>query len=231
MFPAQPALHREGPFVLLSRSELPPNSRQAPVQPGPAHPRYMVELGRTARHNVQVNRAAPARVHGSGQAVMYPVWEGTLPLITSRMVLIVRPNDFFYAALGPISRSSPPRHARVPLPVCLSSLCIEVLPPSGAPSHLVPLCRENAVKLPSAGPPQGCETRQRRTHQSPHHRPRDPIESRIPYLVHRLHYSGSQYTQILAHNFPHMARRVCPRLVLPGPPFREISFGCHRVTQ
>lgn len=120
MFPAQPALHREGPFVLLSRSELPPNSRQAPVQPGPAHPRYMVELGRTARHNVQVSRAAPARVHGSGQAVMYPVWEGTLPLITSRMVLIVRPNDFFLRGTGahlPLLPSSSGQGPS-PCPVC-----------------------------------------------------------------------------------------------------------------
>lgn len=222
-----PALHREGPICpvvpLRTPAEFPPGPQ---FQPGPAQRRVHGCARPQSTSQCTGEPGIPANSTLSGQANMYPVCEATLPLITSpysikSFVLIIFTRHWAHLPLLPSISFLVSQSVSLPVVVPVHTQYYVL---RKSPSHLVPLCRENAVKLPSAGPPQGCETRQRRTHQSPHHRPRDPIESRMGV-------QSAQYTQILAHNLPHMARRICPRLVLPGPPFRELSFGCHRVTQ
>lgn len=153
-----PSLHcTEGPICpivpLRTPAEFPPGPQSSPAQPRPVHAhgrqrstsQCTSEQGGPAKEYMAW-AGYPAPVWVPGQSTAHHVQYSVKPFVL--IILGIH-------GTGPISRSSPP--GPVPLPVVP---VVPVLPPPCAPSHAVPLCRENAVKLPSEGPPQGCETRQ-----------------------------------------------------------------------
>lgn len=79
-----PALHREGPICpvvpLRTPAEFPPGPQ---FQPGPAQRRVHGCARPQGTSQCTGEPAIPANSTSSGQANMYPVWEATLPLITS----------------------------------------------------------------------------------------------------------------------------------------------------
>lgn len=83
-----PALHREGPICpvvpLRTPAEFPPGPQ---FQPGPAQRRVHGCARPQGTSQCRGEPGIPAKGTLSGQANLYPVWEATLPLITSRMVL------------------------------------------------------------------------------------------------------------------------------------------------
>lgn len=160
-----PALHREAPFVLLSRSELPPNSRQAPstARPSPGRVHGCARPQSASRCTGEASR--PARVHGLGRLTCTPsgkqLYRSSPPIWywygVKSFVLIIFTRHWAHLPLLPSLLAGPSpcrRPCRVLCPVC-------------APSHLVPLCRENAVKLPSEGPPQGSRVRDETVQNAP----------------------------------------------------------------
>jgi hypothetical protein len=76
-----PCIAPKRPICPLSRSELPPNSRQTPVEPGLG--RYMTMPGIVAHHNVLVNRKGLPEIRTLKGRVLCTRL-GSLPLITSQ---------------------------------------------------------------------------------------------------------------------------------------------------
>jgi len=145
-----PALHRKGPFVLCPA----PNSRRIPARPqlslGWASPvRDCARHRRTSQCTGQPERPEIQTLKGRVLCTRL----GSLPLITSQYSIESSALMIFHGhwdwGLGPFSRSSPPRHS-LSLPCRPFVVPVPHLP-IAAPSYPVPLCRENAVKLPIGG--------------------------------------------------------------------------------
>lgn len=154
LYCVSPCIAPKGPFVLLSRSELPPKFPPGP-QSSQAQPRPVHDYARhrsTSQCTARPGQACQSTTAWAGSYV--PVWEFWVAWVVwvvyrssppqysiESFALIIFHGHWHWHWTGAISRSSPPRHS-LPLPPCCPLSTLYLFPSRRPVSHCSLMPRE-----------------------------------------------------------------------------------------